>query len=306
MIRTVVGTLGLLILCFLLPGETVEAQNEQQKDQQEWERFRKEELAVYAKVFGKLPALSPDKLNQDFVNAFWYIRPQPESAFLDLGDKVLGRDFLNESDHWIAEFLRPEVRPKSVVKSPPEKYFLPRLRGNKRPFERSLLLHEWKTNKFRFTMYESGRGILLRVAPNDYKPGDTLTAKQLTALVREVLNIGYDTAGEGEQYFPDQDKAGYGSDDEFIKAYRLVEKVGPGDIFHPFRHLALALRPGVWKDRVFGFVSDRDICLVCMKCRTNLAPDDAFQQPDPLWLNRSLFEKDGKTLGAPLPKLVED
>jgi hypothetical protein len=235
-----------------------------------WDRYIQQAADRWEKVFGKLAPLDAKKFDRGFFNAFYFINPQPESAFSDLDDKVLSPALLDQSQRWVDIFLRKDKRPKPLSKQPPQKYYLPKM------YDGGLLLHEWKAGKYAFKMYESGNGMLLRILPSGHKPGDSFSAKELAAIIRDVLNVDYASA------------------EKVIEGFKLPETVKPGEVFYNMRRPNDVLNAGEWKHFILGLVSRTDVCLICYKSQgVRMA---AGFDIDRFWLNRSLFKNDGKTI----------
>jgi hypothetical protein len=208
-----------------------------------------------------------------------YVYPQPEKAFQDLDDNKYAPWLLDDSAYWMEVFFKPVCRP-DVRKALPEQYYLPK------PGETGLVLHEWRSPKYAFKAQESGNGLLVRIVPKKHDPKKPLTAKELATLLLDVFNLPYASA------------------EKTAAKFKLPKALSAGSTFANAPPALRVVLVSDWRDHLVGFLGQDAVYVICYKSRPGRAQ---LGFPfDGTWLNRGLLQKDGKTLVAPPPKVVNE
>jgi hypothetical protein len=241
-------------------AEEADSDKEAKKAKEEKEtRAKAAAVKKWKKMFGE----SIDFAARGLYECMSYVHPQPDALMVDMDDKRVRGTSIEATTRI---YLKPPCRLK---KRDPDKYYL-----RKSDDEPSLLYYEWRKSKYVFRMYQSGNGMLLRIKPKGYDPRKPLTAKALTAVLYDVINMKYPSA------------------DKIADAFKLPETLPLGTVFTNAKMVNVYI-VGNWEQHVVGFLSKEDICVMCFFSTANRMA--FFFDFYPNWLDGDIFEKDGKT-----------
>jgi hypothetical protein len=213
-------------------------------------------------IFSPKVDFSNDLLFQPMV----YIGPQQDAELSSFGNKKLGSGLVNQRTFWLNRFFNDPIIPiaDSFV---PQKYYLSK-KG-----EASVLYYQWRYQHYSFTMYESYNGLLLRIKNDSFASFPRLSRKQLSGVLLSILKIKNISM------------------DSISNAFKLPVILTDGNIFSNSNNRIQLIRK--WQDHIVGFVTEDDICILIFKS-SEMRSEAGFTF-DANWLNKELFESDGKT-----------
>jgi hypothetical protein len=223
---------------------------------------------------------------------------RPTAAFTKFTDERLEPWVAMESAHWFGIFFKDAANPFKHKVAGPTRYSLAPTADR-----RSLLMYEWRTDRYDFTILEAAHVVMLRVKP---------LKKPLASKAKPIVKDG---AVMAEAESPERiarilkqllSKRVVG--DPFI-AYNFgmtASDIEVGHVYTNGRPLQY-LPPEDWAKNVMVFQTDDDLCVLLAKAWPNL-PIFIDSRNEADWLPTALSEKDGKSLvidrlwGRPYPR----
>jgi len=219
----------------------------------------KEQLITkWKSVFGEV-----DFSNPILFSAMVYIGPQPEDSLEVLAGKKIEPWVKSRGQEWFDQFMNDPFEP-NLDSIKPKKYYLPRKN------EARFLYYEWNTKTYHFKMYESYNGILLNIKNDSVKNFTTQTAEQFASLMISILNLRSKT----QNSFKDE--------------FGIREAIAPGLIFTNVIGGELGVVRD-WQDAVVGFVTEKDINIICFKSSGMRAELSLPYVSD--WLNSAIIDE---------------
>lgn len=306
-----VSLFGMFLLCCVSLRQPISAIGaEIETNQQKASRA----IAKWQEMFGPI-----DLSKNDMFNCLISVHPQPKSAFLSFRVEQLSPGIVDHHQNWLVKHFKGPFF-TALSNLPPSKYYM-----NEGRVEPSLLLYELEFSGNSVCIIESYQGFLLWIKPPDFDASVGIAPQFVGQVLFEWINLKKPAWGESnapganltvigqglqvdpdrsfweedmENWYrptPDRFTVPYASIDEILRTFKLPQRLKMGDVFtNRTRTIVASTRS--WHEYVIGFVVKDGLCLLIDKSVERTDMDFSY---DYNWLNKGLFQADGKTLVDP-------